>query len=478
MLNSHRVTASKPLLAGISAGILAITFATIAAQASGSAPDIRLSAANRVPACAAPENLGAFLRSRNGHLDARFADIARLYREQGEAWRVRWDYAFFQMIVETNALSFRRGNGDPGDVKPRQNNFAGIGTTGGGVPGDSFPDVRTGVMAHIQHLVAYSGERLAQPIAPRTQLKQGDIVEVSLRLRRPVRFSDLARRWAVDRHYWQSIEAVASAFHSAHCTNAADMAPIRETRAAGAVGPKAATADSGVTVAANAGTPRMVRRPALAQRPTQASPRLSGPVRTIWRGNGGRQSPETAPGAPIPSAVVTRSVSAPASGLSMPGHASAASQMPEPSPGAAAREPQTVQPAAVQQAASGELASTPPRNFAFAAGLAMHAGGPMPADGPDTAQSSHRESPSASACIITSASYGGHTVLLIRSEDDGSVRFTALSVLDGFETSMAESYIRAHAPGGRAVGRFTSTADALAQAQDLCRKAQVTQASR
>ena len=35
-------------------------------------------------------------------------------------------------------------------------NFAGIGTTGGGVPGNSYPDVRTGVRAQIQHLKAYA----------------------------------------------------------------------------------------------------------------------------------------------------------------------------------------------------------------------------------------------------------------------------------------------------------------------------------
>ncbi len=52
---------------------------------------------------------------------------------------MRWDYAFFQMAVETNFLSFKRGDGSWGDVKPAQNNFAGFGTTGGGVPGDSYP---------------------------------------------------------------------------------------------------------------------------------------------------------------------------------------------------------------------------------------------------------------------------------------------------------------------------------------------------
>ena len=107
----------------------------------------------------------AFLRSRNPTIDARFEGIAEHYRKHGETWRVRWDYAFFQMAVETNFLSFKKGSGRGGDVTPRQNNFAGLGTTGGGVPGDSFPDVTTGVLAQIQHLVVYSGEAIADPAA-------------------------------------------------------------------------------------------------------------------------------------------------------------------------------------------------------------------------------------------------------------------------------------------------------------------------
>jgi hypothetical protein len=159
----------------------------------------------------------AFLKTRNASLDPRFADIAEWYRRHGESWRVRWDYAFFQMAIETNFLTYRRGDGRMGDVDPRQNNFAGIGTTGGGVPGDGYADVGTGVLAQIQHLVAYSGEKLAAPVAPRTKLRQDDIVEVSRKLNRPVRFADLAGRWAVDRNYGRSIEWVAEQFRTRFC---------------------------------------------------------------------------------------------------------------------------------------------------------------------------------------------------------------------------------------------------------------------
>ena len=43
------------------------------------------------------------------------------------------------MMLETGALRFT------GDVRPRQNNFAGLGASGGGAHGESFADVSTGV---------------------------------------------------------------------------------------------------------------------------------------------------------------------------------------------------------------------------------------------------------------------------------------------------------------------------------------------
>lgn len=196
---------------------LAVAAGAPASALAGSPPEIRIHEANRVPQCVTPESLMAFLRSRNEALPPRFQTIAFHYRELGEGWRIRWDYAFYQMVIETNYLKFRRGDGSPGDVSASQNNFAGIGATGGGVPGDRFPDVRTGVLAQMQHLVAYSGERVAQPVAPRTRERQGDIIDLSLKLNRPVTFGDLARRWAADKAYAVSIETVAELFRRDFC---------------------------------------------------------------------------------------------------------------------------------------------------------------------------------------------------------------------------------------------------------------------
>ena len=58
--------------------------------------------------------------------------------------------AFAQTMKETGFLQYG------GDASIEQFNFAGLGTTGGGVPGNSYPDVRTGIRAQIQHLKAYA----------------------------------------------------------------------------------------------------------------------------------------------------------------------------------------------------------------------------------------------------------------------------------------------------------------------------------
>jgi hypothetical protein len=180
-------------------------------------PLIRMDASNKVPACVTPEKLMQYMQKRNPNLDPRFRDIAFHYKKHGEALKVRWDYAFYQMLIETNFLTYRAPNGRMGDVDPKQNNFAGIGTTGGGVPGDRFPDVSTGVLGQIQHLVAYSGERPVNPVAPRTQLKMEEIVSKSLALQRPVNFGDLAGRWAVDKQYGKSITWAAKGFEDQYC---------------------------------------------------------------------------------------------------------------------------------------------------------------------------------------------------------------------------------------------------------------------
>jgi len=212
---SPRLTRSALLIGAFLAPV--VSHAPPVAARGSTLPEIRLSPGQTVPACVTPSRLMHHVLERTRNLRPAFRDIARFYKQHGEALRVRWDYAFFQMLLETNYLSYKTGSGRWGDVDPSQNNFAGIGTTGGGVPGDSFPDVSSGVLAQMQHLVAYSGERVKSPLAPRTREKQDEIVEQSLALGRPVRFDDLTNRWAADRNYAKSIEWVAERYRQANC---------------------------------------------------------------------------------------------------------------------------------------------------------------------------------------------------------------------------------------------------------------------
>jgi len=205
--------------------------ATIAGPAAA-LPEIRTHERNRVPACVTPERLMQYLEQRNRRLLPQFRSIARYYKVHGERYHVRWDYAFYQMLIETNFLTYRAPSGKWGDVKPSQNNFAGIGATGGGAPGDRYPDVSTGVLAQIQHLVAYSGEMVDKPVAPRTREVQDKVVELSRALKRPVTWRDLAGRWAVDKKYGASIEFIAERFRARFCDGAPEMQVAANTRAA------------------------------------------------------------------------------------------------------------------------------------------------------------------------------------------------------------------------------------------------------
>ena len=75
--------------------------------------------------------------------------IAPLYIEYGKLFNMRADIAWAQMCHETGFLEFT------GDVSPDQNNFVGIGATGGGAPGDSFATEELGIIAHFAHLAWY-----------------------------------------------------------------------------------------------------------------------------------------------------------------------------------------------------------------------------------------------------------------------------------------------------------------------------------
>lgn len=76
--------------------------------------------------------------------------FCQMYYDEAVAEGVRPEVAFAQTMKETGFLQYG------GDASIEQFNFAGLGTTGGGIPGNSYPDVRTGIRAQIQHLKAYA----------------------------------------------------------------------------------------------------------------------------------------------------------------------------------------------------------------------------------------------------------------------------------------------------------------------------------
>ena len=120
-------------------------------------------------------------------------EIVAYYYEEAGREGIRPDVAFAQALKETGF--FRYG----GDVVPEQNNFCGLGTTGGGVRGGYFPTAQLGVRAHIQHLLAYTSTR--RPVTPLVDPRY-DIVRKAYGTRTLTNWSDLNGRWAVPGHYY------------------------------------------------------------------------------------------------------------------------------------------------------------------------------------------------------------------------------------------------------------------------------------
>jgi hypothetical protein len=136
-----------------------------------------------------------FLKSHNENALVQFPDIPKLYREEAAIEGVNYDIAFAQMCCETGFLRFGT------DVKPSQNNFAGLGAVGAGAAGASFPSARIGVRAQIQHLKAYaSTEPLVQELVdPRFNFVTRGIAPL---------INLLSGRWAADLQYGQKITSI------------------------------------------------------------------------------------------------------------------------------------------------------------------------------------------------------------------------------------------------------------------------------
>ena len=120
-------------------------------------------------------------------------EIVSYYYEEGTREGIRPDVAFAQALKETGFFSYG------GDVIPEQNNYCGLGTTGGGVKGEFFATPQMGVRAHIQHLLAYSSTR--RPLTPIIDPRY-DIVRNAYGSRTLGDWQDLNGRWAVPGKYY------------------------------------------------------------------------------------------------------------------------------------------------------------------------------------------------------------------------------------------------------------------------------------
>jgi len=135
------------------------------------------------------EKLAAFLLQTNAGVDGDFVRaLAGYYVEEAAIEGVNHDVAFAQMCLETGFLRYG------GLVTPDMNNFCGLGAIGPEETGLFFPDPRTGVRAHIQHLQAYAAsEPLNQALVdPRYRyVQRGSSPTIH----------GLAGTWAADRSY-------------------------------------------------------------------------------------------------------------------------------------------------------------------------------------------------------------------------------------------------------------------------------------
>jgi hypothetical protein len=417
----------------VGAFFLVAVFASPIPLAAAELPAIKTTHSNAVPSCVTPGRLLAYLESRNSNLDPRFRSVAGEYMRLGETLGVRWDYAFYQMLLETGSLSFRNGN-RAGDVKPSQNNFAGLGATGRGQHGETFKDIATGVRAHLEHLLLYAGERVDNPVAERTRKVQewGVLTGWHQRFTRPITFSDMAAQWAPGtRSYRSMIEAIAEHFqefcarpdpnpelvaeamgHKDKRANAAkpERSAGNELAQRAIDAGKAASEDKraalGLQASAGAGASSASQPFRLLNTPTaEAAPAAAD--------DGGGARFERSDKAPSPSAKL------------------AAAGKPEKA-GAADKSVQTASTATAAAAAK-PLVPTPSQK-----------------------------------CRVWTASYGGQKAMIIKSQGDKVINYTVLDVNEGSESREAEAFISAYAKNGAIAGQFGSQAQALEKAFELC----------
>ncbi len=100
---------------------------------------------------ATADDIVAYIIKQNPDAAAIAPELAKAYIDEGQCEGVRGDIAAAQCMLETGNLKF-----EGSAVTLDQNNFCGMGVTATGMKGNSFPTIREGVRAQIQHLKAYA----------------------------------------------------------------------------------------------------------------------------------------------------------------------------------------------------------------------------------------------------------------------------------------------------------------------------------
>jgi N-acetylmuramoyl-L-alanine amidase len=137
--------------------------------------------------------LHEFLAANNAEALNNFPDLADIYIEEAQAEGINHDLAFAQMCLETRFLHFSSV------IAPTSHNFASLGNLHH--EWATFPDVRTGVRAHIQQLKAYATvDPLVQEcVAPRFEVVKRGIAPT---------IRQLNGRWSADSTYGTKLAAV------------------------------------------------------------------------------------------------------------------------------------------------------------------------------------------------------------------------------------------------------------------------------
>jgi len=150
---------------------------------------------------ATPEQMVNFINKRNPNpkLNCTVKQLVQLYYLEAGREGIRPDITLCQAIKETGTWNYG------GDVIPEQNNYCGLGTTGGGVKGAFFETPQLGARAHVQHLLAYTSKRPPREeiIDPRYELIKKFRPQIFGKL---TKWTELNGVWAVPgNHYGEDI---------------------------------------------------------------------------------------------------------------------------------------------------------------------------------------------------------------------------------------------------------------------------------